>query len=152
MKEQTFYSKTRIVLTLIIGLVSLTIGLSLVNMRVSKIKAGIVTTATVIRVEPKMGSENETLYKPIFRFKNYKNEWMIYTPSFSSSDSWTIGEKIKIVYTKERDDKVFILSYWKTFGIELVFFCVALVSLLIAAGEFLAVRFFKTLKYPDALT
>lgn len=139
-------------ITLIVGLLSLTIGLVLVDMRVSQIKAGIVTDATVIRNETQKGLENGTLYKPIFRFKNYKNEPMIYTPSFSSSESWSIGEKTKIVYTKDRNDKVYILSYWKTFGIALTFFCVALVSLLIAVGEYLAGRFFKTLKYPEPIT
>jgi hypothetical protein len=135
-------------ITLIVGLLSLIIGLALVHMRVSKIKAGIVTDAAVAQIKILKGSENETLYKPIFRFKNYKNEQMIYTPSFSSSDSWIIGEKIKIVYTKD-SDKVYILSYWKTFGIALFFFCVAAVAFLIAGGEYVAGRFFRTLSYPN---
>jgi hypothetical protein len=52
MKKQYFYSNTRIVLTLITGLLSLIIGISLIGMRVSKIKAGIVTKATVLRSWP----------------------------------------------------------------------------------------------------
>lgn len=139
-------------ISLIIGLISLVIGLLLVNYHVSKIKAGIVTKATVIRNETRKGLENETLYKPIFRFMNYKSESMIYTPSFSSSDSWSIGETVKIVYTKDRYDNVRMLTYFKTFGVALFFLCIALVSLLIPGGEYLARRFFKTLSYPHALT
>jgi hypothetical protein len=133
-----------------IGLVSLSIGLSLVYMRISKIKAGIVTKATVVRIikSKSKGLENETLYKPIFRFKNYKNEPMIYTPSFSGNNDWSIGETVKIVYTKDKYDNVRMLAYFKTLGIELFFCCVALVSLFIAGGEYLAGRFFKALMQP----
>ena len=139
------------VITLIAGLLSLIIGASLVYMRVSKIKAGIVTTATVLRVESKREGE-DVLYKPILRFINYQNAPMILTPYAWSANDWYIGETVKVHYAKDRYDKVYILSYWKTFGIALTFLCVALVSLLIAGGEYLAGRFFKTLKYPEPIT
>lgn len=151
MKEQTFYSKTRIDLTLIIGLVSLTIGLSLVNMQVSKIKVGIVAKATVIQVESKSDHEG-AMYKPVLKFINNQNMPMIFKPHAWSADDWNIGETVKLLYTKDHYDTVSMLTYWKTFGVALTFCCVAIVSLFMAGGEFLAVRFFKTLKYPDALT
>ena len=138
-------------IALIVGFVSLIIAVSLVCMRVSKIKAGIVTVAAVIRIDKKAGPDNETLYKPIFRFRNYKNEPMIYTPSFSGND-WSIGETVKIIYTKDQYENVRMLAYFKTFGVELFFCCVALVSLFIAGGEYLAARFFKTLKMPVSVS
>ena len=79
MKEHKFYNTTRIVLTLITGLLCLTIGLSLVNMRVSNIKAGIVTKATVIRVITNSDHEDVS-YKPILRFINNQNTPMIFKP------------------------------------------------------------------------
>jgi hypothetical protein len=131
---------------LIAGLVLLTIGMSLVYYRVSKIKAGIVTEATVLRVENKLDGE-DMLYRPVLRFINYKNEPMIYRPNYRATD-WHIGERVKILYTKDQYDNISILSYWKAFWIALVFLCGASVFLLISAGEYLTMRFFKTLKLP----
>lgn len=136
-------------IALITGLLSLIIGISLVGMRVSEIKTKFAAEASVIRIDTSENTEKETSYKPIFRFRNYKNESMIYTPSFTDSDIWSIGERVKIVYTKDRYNTVSILSYWKTFGIALFFFCVAAVAFVIAGGEYLAGRFFKTLNYPN---
>lgn len=137
---------------LITGLLSLIIGISLVGMRVSKIKAGIVTNATVLRVERKIAGDDVT-YRPVVRFTNYKNERMIFKPaSYSADNNWVTGETIKLHYTKDRYDNVSMLTYWKTFGVALIFCCVALVTLLIAMGEYLAGRFFKTLNYPQPLT
>lgn len=138
------------VIALIAGLPSLIIGLSLVYLNVSKIKAGIVTKATVLSIESKKDG-TDMLYKPALRFINYKNEPMIYKPDYRATD-WFVGETVKILYTKDHYDDISILSYWKTFGIALFFLCIALVSLLIACGEYLAGRFFKTLKISEPLT
>lgn len=151
MKEHKFYNTTRIVLTLITGLLCLTIGLSLVNMRVSNIKAGIVTKATVIRVITNSDHEDVS-YKPILRFINNQNTPMIFKPYAWWGNDWHIGETVKLHYTKDRYDTISMLTFWKTFGIPLHFFCVALISFLIAGGEYVAGCFFKTLNYPQPLT
>jgi hypothetical protein len=136
-------------ITLFIGLVLLTIGLSLVYSRVSKIKKGIVATATALRIESKRDGD-DMLYRPVLRFRNYKNEPMIYKPDYKAPD-WYIGETVKILYTKDQYDNISILSYFRTFGLALFFLSGALVSLLIAGGEFLAARFFQTLKKPEPI-
>lgn len=139
------------VITLVAGLVSLTIGVSLVYMRVSQIKAGIVATAMVLRVESKIDGD-DVMYRPVIRFINYRNEPMIFKPAgYSADKDWLTGETAKVFYTKDHYDNVSILSYWKTFGIALLFFCVALVSLLISVGEYLAGLFFKTLNKPQSI-
>ena len=133
-------------ITLIAGLGLLAIGLLVLFYRVSKIKAGTVTNATVLRVESKSDGD-DVLYRPVLRFKNYKNEPMIFKPaSYKADNNWLTGETIKILYIKDNYDDVSIISYWGTFWIALVFFCSASVFLLIAGGEYLAGRFFKTLK------
>lgn len=138
--------------TLAVGLLSLTIGISLVCMRVSQIKAGIVTKATVLRVERKIAGD-DVMYRPVVRFINYRNERMIFKPAgYSADNNWLTGEMVRLHYIKDRYENVSMLTYWKTFGVPLHFLCIALVSLLIAGGEFLADRFFKTLNYPQPLT
>lgn len=132
---------------LIIGLISLAIGLLLVTYRVSKIKSGIVTKATVVRVESKNDGD-DVLFKPVLRFINYQNTSMLYKPYAWSADEWHANETVKLLYTKDHYDNISIISYWKTFGLALIFCCVALVSLLIAGGEYLASRFFKSLNIP----
>jgi hypothetical protein len=131
---------------LFVGLVLLTIGLSLFYYRVSKIKAGIVTNATVLRIDSKRDGE-DMLHRPILRFINYKDEPMIYKPEYRATD-WYTGETVKILYTKDHYDDISILSYFSTFGIALIFFSGALVALFIAAGEYWSRYFFKTLKKP----
>ena len=131
-------------ITFFTGLVSLTIGLSLFYYRISQIQKGIVSKATVLRVESKRDGE-DMLYRPVLRFFNYRNEPMIYKPAYKATD-WYTGETIKILYTKDHYDNISILSYFRTFGIALIFFCVALVSLFITGGEYWARHFFKTLK------
>lgn len=136
---------------LIIGLISLVIGLLLVNTRVAKIKAGIVTTATVVRIEKRKKSDHWA-YRPVLRFINYQNTPMIFKPDGWSDNNWDVGETIKLHYTKDSYDNVSMLTYWKTFGVALHFCCIALILLLMSAGEYLAARFFKTLNYPQPLT
>lgn len=133
-------------IALFIGLISLTIGLSLVYYRVSKIKAGIITNATVVSVESKKDG-TDMLYRPVLRFINYRNEPMIYKPSFRAPD-WYTGETVRVLYTKDHYDYVSILTYWRAFGFALLFLCSASVFLLITGGEYLAGRFFKTLNTP----
>jgi len=129
---------------LFIGLILLTIGLFAFYNRVSKIKAGIVTNATVLRIDRKQGGE-DVLYQPTLQFINYKNQPMNYKPAWSTGD-WYTGEKVKLLYTRNNYNNISILSYWGTFGFALLFFCGALVFLFVAAGEYLAGRFFTTLK------
>ena len=131
---------------LFIGLVLLIIGLALFEYRVSKIKAGIVADATVVRIDRKQDGD-DLLYAPVLAFINYKNDSMMYKAGYSAND-WYIGEKAKILYTKDHPDDISILSYWGTFGFILLFFCGALVSLFIAGGIYLGERFLKTLKNP----
>lgn len=135
-------------IALILGLISLVIGVLLVNYRVSTIKAGIVTKATVIRIDEKK-EDDEWAYRPVLRFINYQNEPMIYKPSFQTGDNdWLKGETVRIFYTKDNYDDISILSYWRAFWAAIISFCVAFVALLNATGEYLARRFFKTLNYP----
>jgi len=138
----------RIRIRFIIGLALLTIGLLVFYHRVSKIKAGIVTNATVLHVDRKQ-SGKQILYKPVLRFINYRNEAVICTAAYEVTDYYT-GEKVKILYTKDHYDTISILSYWGTFGLAVTFFCGALISMLITGGEYLAGRFFATLKRPIA--
>jgi uncharacterized protein DUF3592 len=139
-------------LSLIIGLISLVIGLLLVTYQVSKIKAGIVTRAKVVRIDEEKEGD-EWAYRPVLRFINYKNEPMVYKPSFQTGDNdWLTGETVRIFYTKENYDDISILSYWRTFWAAIIAFCVAFVTLLNAVGKYLARQFFKTLNYPNALT
>jgi hypothetical protein len=136
--------------TLIVGSLSLIIGLLLVNHRVSKIRSGIVTKATVLRVESKKDGE-DMLYRPVLRFINRNNKPMNYTPPYRVPD-WHIGETVKIFYRNDNYDEISVLSYWRDFGIALIFFCVGFVSLLIALGEYLVGRFFKTLNLPTPVS
>lgn len=133
-------------ISLITGLVLLIIGFTLFYYRVSKIKAGIVTIATVLRVDSKRNGKN-MLYRPVLQFTNYKKELMIFKADYSVNN-WYPGEKAKILYSKYQYDTISILSYWGTFGLELSFFCGALVFLFIAGGEYWARHFFNTLKKP----
>jgi hypothetical protein len=130
-------------INLYIGLGLLTIGLSLFYFRVFKLKEGIVTNATVLRIDSKQDGE-DMLYRPVLSFINYKNEPLLYKPAYGTDD-WYIGEKVKFFYTKDNYDDVSILSYWSTFGVVLLFICGASVFLFNVVGKYLAGRFFKTL-------
>ena len=70
---------------------------------------------------------------------------MIYKPEYRATD-WGTGETVKILYTKDRYDDIAILSYFRTFGVALIFLSGALVCLFIAAGEYWSRYFFKTIK------
>ena len=133
-------------ITLILGLISLVIGVLLVNYRVSTIKAGIVTKGTVLRIDEKWDGET-MLYRPVLRFTNNRNEPVDYKPDYRTTD-WYIGETVKLFYKNNTYEGLSILSYWRTFWAAIISFCVAFVTLLIAVGEYLARRFFKTLNYP----
>lgn len=138
-------------IALITGLFALVIGVLLVGISVFKIKTGIVAKATVIRVEI-IDDGEKTLSQPVSRFINYQNKPMLFRPDAWSAEDSEIGRTMKICYTKDQNDKAFILSYWNNFGVPVHFFCIAIISLLIAGGDFLAERFFKTLNSPAPLT
>ncbi|HEX6431578.1 MAG TPA: DUF3592 domain-containing protein [Niastella sp.] len=130
----------------IIGLVLLIVGLLFLKDRISYIKKGNKAIASVIETKEYLDSDNDKMYKPVFKFITHNNEEIIFECSGSSSRSmWPIGEEVKIVYNGENPNKMLLLTLFNAFGIPLILLTLALILLFIAGGYWWSQHFFNSL-------
>lgn len=132
-------------ITLIVGAILFIAASKFLKDRLAFLKSGERTVATVIELERSSSSDGGYTYKPIFKFSTHKKEEVVYTGYFSSSPAgWNVGEEAGVVYNADNPEEVKVLTYFGTFGLPLILFCISLPFLLIGGGYFVAQHFFKS--------
>lgn len=96
-------------------------------------RTGVKTTATVVQLIPVQGDDGVT-YKPVFEYTNRRQETIIFRGEVSSSPpAYKVGEKVKIVYDPNSDDRK-VISFWGLYRWVVVLLCIASPLLIIGGG------------------
>ena len=120
----------------IVGLTLLYFAFRAYNSTVSLMQEGIKTTATVKEMISVSDSDGNT-YKPVFEFTDRGNTVRTYESSISSSPpSYSVGQKVKIVYDPKDEDDVKTISFWGLYRWSIVLMCLAS-PFLIIGGSYL---------------
>ena len=99
--------------------------------------AGIKTTAIVVEMITVSSSDGAT-YKPVFEFRDRRQEIRKYESDISSSPpSHKVGEKVKIVYDPKDDNDVKTISFWGLYRWSIILSCIAAPFLIIGGGYLL---------------
>lgn len=137
---------------MIVGVILLVIALKVLADRLSLVKTGEKTVATVIGLEESRSTRKRNgrtrervTYKPIFKFFTTGNREVIYRGYFSSSHpgAWRVGDQIKIVYNASNPTEAKVLTYAGTFLLPVFLLAVAFLCILISGGYYLAQNIFS---------
>ncbi len=97
---------------------------------------GIKTNAKVIDLI-KISSDDGYTYKPVFEFTDKTDRKITFKSDVSSSPApYKIGETVKIVYSKNTDEKK-VVSFWGLYRWTIILLCFASPLLIIGGGYFL---------------
>jgi len=100
------------------------------------IRGGVRSTAKVIELIEVSGDDGNT-YKPVFEYKR-GNSTQIFKSSVSSNPpSYSVGEKVKVVYNPREIDEVKVISYWGLYRATVILLAIAAPFLIIGGGYFL---------------
>jgi hypothetical protein len=116
------------------GLVLLIMGIAFLWNRILYIKKGNIALATMFKREEYVDYENNISYIPYFKFNTYYNKEIIYKHSSTQSKYlWTIGERVKVVYTEGPldDHEILLLTFFNAFGLSMILLTVGFALLLI---------------------
>lgn len=103
------------------------------------IRNGIKTKATVIDLI-KVSNDDGYQYKPVFEYKNFKNEVRSFKSEVSSKPSpYKIGDRVDIVYSEDGDKKK-VVSYWGLYRWTIILLSFAAPLLIIGGGYLLYSR------------
>jgi hypothetical protein len=131
-------------LTLAVGALLFILAVIFFNQRLSLLKYGERTVATVIELE-RSSSDGGYVYKPIFKFRTHDRREIIYRGYFSSSPAtWEVGEKANVVYKADDPNKVKVLTYFGTFGLPVILFAISFPFIIIGGGYYVVQTFFKS--------
>jgi hypothetical protein len=136
------------ILFIIAGMI-LIFAIILLITRIQYIRNGVPVEATVVdfHVEESADSETADIIQPIFKFYTLSNEEILTTADrFGSDEGWQLGDNATIVYQHYNPRRAVLLTYWGSFGIVTVLFCIALILILIAGGYYWAQHFFNSLQ------
>lgn len=98
------------------------------------LKTGIKTNATVIEMIRVSGDDGPT-YKPVFEYMDRNHTRKEFKSEVSSSPpSYSIGEKVKIVYNPKEDDEVKTISFWGLYRWTIILLSIASPLLIIGGG------------------
>lgn len=121
---------------IVIGNLFLLWGLLFLNHRITFIKSGIETIATVIRIEVlvnKSEDADNTKYIPHFKFITHDEKEIIFIHGKSGQwGKWSIGDQIKVVYNDAFPYDMLVRTFWGSYGRSVILLSVAF--LLIGAG------------------
>lgn len=133
-----FYS----LLLILSGLTSLIIGLIYLRRRISFIKTGTETMATVIRIEVDVQKSTDsdnttsdhTTYTPHFKFITHDEKEIIFQHGKSRTwGKWSIGDQVKVFYNVYYPYDIVVGTFWGSYGKPIIFLLVAIA--LIIAGK-----------------
>lgn len=128
-------------IALTIGIIIFITSLFLFKKSIDFIRNGNRTTATVIELE-KISDGEGTTYKPIFKFKTFTNQEIIYKHHSSSSPaSFDIGEEVSIVYNTDNPNNAKILTYFGSFIWTIVLMSISMPLIVIGGGYFITKQF-----------
>lgn len=103
------------------------------------IHSGIKTTATVIDLIEISGDDGYT-YKPVFEYTDRNAAKVTFKSDISSSPApYKIGEKLKILYSKDGNERK-VVSFWGLYRWTIILLCIAAPMLIIGGGYFLYAR------------
>lgn len=132
------------------GVVLLIVGLIFLRNAISNIRNGNKAVASVIEVKEYLDSENDKMYKPIYKFITHNHEEILFERYGSSSrKTWAIGMEMKVVYDGANPGNVFILTFFNAFGLPVILLTAALLLLFIAGGYYWSQQFFNSLNSPS---
>lgn len=125
-------------ITLIIGLILLTVALYFFVRSKEFIQTGVKTTAIVSEFIETRGSKNSTLYKPVFEYTTLLNEKIkqIYNVA-SKPPMWNVGDSVEIIYNPNNPKEIKPFSYFGLYGICVIFSAIAMPFIVIGAGYFI---------------
>lgn len=127
-----------------IGLLCLGTGTFSLITQIADIKKGEVAVATVVDLKASKDSDGGTAYAPVFVYFTHTQEKRFYEYAiYSSPSDWSIGEKTKVIYQK--DAGPILLTYFGSFGTEVILLSVALVCLTISIGYYWSRKFLNSL-------
>lgn len=122
------------------GMVLLYFAMRSYNNTADLLSTGIKTTAIVVEMITVSGSDGST-YKPVFEFTDRGNGIRRYKSDVSSSPpAYKVGEKVKIIYDKNDDDEVKVISFWGLYRWCIILLCIASPLLIIGGGYLLYMR------------
>lgn len=130
-----------------LGLGLLILGIWSLKNRIARIKNGNRAIATIIEIKEYFDSDNDRMYKPVFKFFTRNNEEIVFDHRVGSSSHrrWAIGKEVKVIYKAENPNKVILLTLFNAFAIPLILFILALLLLFISSGYYWAQYFFNSL-------
>jgi hypothetical protein len=123
------------------GLLFLIIGLLVLKGRISFIKNGVETHATVIRIEVAICKTEEgdhTSYIPHFKAITHDEKEIIFKYGGSETwGKWSIGDQIKVVYNDSFPYDIVIPTFWGAYRKTVILLALAFVFLCIAGRHFI---------------
>jgi hypothetical protein len=128
-------------IALTVGIIIFIISLVLFRQSIDFIQNGNRTTATVIELE-KISDSDGTTYKPIFKFKTFTNQEIIYKYHTSSLPAtFDVGEEVTIVYKTDNPNNAKILTYFGLFIWTIVLMSISMPLIVIGGGYFLTKQY-----------
>ena len=121
---------------IVVGNLFLLFGLLFLRHRISFIRSGIETDATVIRIEVSINKSEDadnTKYIPHFKFTTHDEKEIIFVHGTSGKwGKWSIGDQIKVVYNDAFPYDMMVRTFWGTYGRSVILLSIAF--LLIGGG------------------
>lgn len=133
---------------LVTGILLLCMSLSNLHDRITLLKGGFVTEATVIDYKYKTISTGESISFPVIKYTNYDKEEITQLYRKPYSGAWRVSDKVKIVYVKNYVSATTALDFWALFDEIVLYLCAAIICLFISIGYFLSQLYFKPLISP----
>ena len=101
------------------------------------INNGVKTKAKVIDLIEVSGDDGYT-YKPVFEYTNRLDEKVTFKSSVSSSPpAYSVNQIVNVVYDKEDETKMKVVSFWGLYRWPIILLCMASPFLIISVGYFL---------------
>jgi len=124
---------------LLIALVLIFFAHKQYNITNNLISNGYKTKAKVIDLI-RISSDDGYTYKPVFEYTNKANDTIIFKSEVSSSPAaYNVGDKVKIVYSKDGDERK-IISFWGLYRWTIILLSIASPLLIIGGGYILYSR------------
>jgi hypothetical protein len=130
--------KGTILVCLLLGIVFLLIGISVLSRNNKIINNGVSVEAQVVNVNVNRMNK-KTYYEPEIRFATVNGETVnAKLNETSGSSPYSVGDKVKIIYSKDNPNKIIVDSFFSKYGFPVIFITAG--ALLIIIGLLKVIR------------